>query len=173
MRKSRKPSAFGAALAATNRLFDSIDEELDLPENREEWDAEDYEDERDAVGRKLVELSGRMARLRGRLRTTARQRDHFRGAGNGPPQRLMPPQRPMPPQRVQSALTANIAIQTAPGTQAVVIPLESGVYLVAEASSHTLQGVGAEKVSKALENAAHNNLMFGPGGSRKHWTEAL
>lgn len=161
-----KRSAIGAAIIAVNRLFDAVDDELDLPVEREEWDEEDYEEERDAIGRKLVMISGRMARLRGRLRNTARQRDYFRGVAHQVSAFAGSKGR-------QSALSSNIAIQTAPGTQAVVIPLESGVYLVAEASSGILNGAGAEKVSKALQQSAQQNLLSGPGGSRQHWTEKL
>ena len=172
MRRSRKPSAFGAAVAATNRLFDSIGDELDLPEDREEWDEDDYEEERDAIGRRLVDLSGRMARLRNRLRTTAKQRDHFRGivAYGGPPHAA--PHRGNMGRR-KSALTSNIAIESAQGTQAVVIPLEGGVYLVAEATPHMLQGAGADRVAKALQQSAQQNLLAGPGGNRQQWTEKL
>ena len=162
----RRPSAIGAAIVATNRLFDSVDAELDLPEDREEWDEEDYEEERDAIGRKLIMISGRMARLRDRLRNTVHQRDHFRGIA-------LHGARMGAPQRRKSALTSNIAIEAAPGTQAVVIPLEGGVYLVAEASHGMLQGAGAEKVAKALQHSAQQNLLSGPNGSRSHWTEKL
>ena len=191
----RRPSAIGAAIGAVNRLFDSVDDELNLPEDRDEWDEDDYEEERDAIGRKLVEISGRMARLRSRLRNTARQRDHFRGSGIGSLTHtqlvaqgyLRPPAggyrrvRPggagglaIPTRSTPSALTSNVAIQTTPGTQAVVIPLESGVFLVAEASSALLASAGAEKVAKALQQAAGANLLSTSiSGRKQHWTEKL
>lgn len=177
----RRLSAFGAALLATNELFDSIGDELGLPLDRDEWTYEDYEDERDAIGRRLVELSQSMAGLRGRLKKANRSRKRLAHAASREQARAIHAERlsgfggPQggPQGGVRSQLSPGMVLETHPSKKAIAIPLESGVYLVAEADSHILRSVHPQRVAKALQQSAKKNLLAAPGQTTSHWTSKL
>jgi len=167
----RRPSAFGAALIAANNLFDSVGDELGLPVDRDEWDYDDYEDEREALGRRLVEISGRMARVRSQARRRRRPpRRGPRQLQTTAPVRVQPGGRP---QISRSRLSQGVVVETGPGSHAVVVPLESGVYLVAEADSRILQSTEPERVSRALQQSAREDLSGSIGRASYHWTRKL
>jgi hypothetical protein len=192
----RRRSAFGAALVATNNLFDSIGDELRLPLNRDEWDQEDYEDERDAIGRKLVALSGTMAQLRGRLRRIGKQRNRYGRIAQEASDQLSETSdqlgeasdqlgewesfgarhqrsRQGRQARSRSQLSPGVVLETDRGTHAVVVPLESGVFLVAEAQSDLIQQTHPERVSRAIQESARSTLLSEPGRVTDHWTRQV
>tara|TARA_Y100000034_G_C6669073_1_gene293612 strand:- start:70 stop:609 length:540 start_codon:yes stop_codon:yes gene_type:complete len=179
MRRKRRFSAFGAALAATNDLFDSIGDELGLPLDREEWDADDYEDERDAIGRRLVEIAGGMAGLRGKLRKEKGLRKRLAHAASREQARAIRAERQLPYRegfdgdKVRSQLSEGLVLESKQGKEAFVVPLESGVYLVAEGDSHILRTAHPRRIAKALQESAKTKLLAPPGRAVRHWTSEL
>jgi len=139
-----RQAVFGAARNSVLDLFDSIGDALELPEDRGEWDFDDYEDEREELAQHLVRVSARMGAMKQALRN----------GGGGGGQRL----------------TRNMAVSATGGARAVVIPLEAGVFLVAEASDRILQSTHPEDVRDAIEDAAYDDLS---GREPYFWQEYL
>lgn len=132
-RRRAQQAAFGAAKRAVFDLYASIDDDLDLPVDRIEWDADDYEDEREEVARRLVAVSARMGAMKAALRRSRGQK-----------------------------LTNTLSVSATGGNRAIVVPLESGVFLVAEAPSVVLRRNTPEQVRDAMEDHAASALMGRP-----------
>jgi len=150
-------------------LFNEIDDYLNLPFDEDEWTQEDYEDEREEIGVRLEASFAKVIALKREL-TAAKAGAHpEQQAALGGQTRL----RRLTPQRfggVRSELTESIALETTNGKRAVVVPLESGVYLVGEVNEHILASANPNDVGAALEGAASASLL---GKRCSHWTRTL
>ena len=141
-RRRAKQAMFGAAKRAVFDLYAHIDDDLDLPVDRIEWDADDYEDEREEIARRLVGVSAKMGAMGAALR-----------------------------QRRGEKLTDTLRVSASGGSRAIVVPLESGVFLVAEAPSVLLRSNTPEQVRDTMEDHAAAALQGRPYPYA--WTEAL
>ena len=141
-RRRAQQAMFGAAKHAVFDLYARIYDDLDLPVDRIEWDADDYEDEREEIARRLVGVSAKMGAMGAVLR-----------------------------QRRGEKLTDTLRVSASGGSRAIVVPLESGVFLVAEAPSVLLRRGTPEQVRDAMEDHAAAALQGRPYSYP--WTEAL
>lgn len=141
-RRRAQQTMFGAAKRAVFDLYARIDDDLDLPVDRIEWDADDYEDEREEIARRLVGVSAKMGAMGAVLR-----------------------------QRRGEKLTDTLRVVASGGSRAIVVPLESGVFLVAEAPSVLLRRSTPEQVRDTMEDHAAAALQGRP--YPYPWTEAL
>jgi len=153
-------------------LFEEIAAELNLPEDPEQWDYEDYEDERNVMGERLVGVFAKIIVLRRELKAfkagqhphqkrasrTARARARAGGSKRGSP---------LP---TRSRLGEGVVLETDENKSAVVVPLESGVFLVADTDRRLLEASSPDSVGAAIEEAAYASLS---GTPCSHWTRKL